>query len=179
MTRWSSDLGDDSSRSWWRKIIIVMVVGCSWSSVGSCESGKAKAAAISTHIGYNDTVVVANKNLELPWELDWKQRQIINDLSFTIIISDMHWSTKMLSLTASQSAVFLPAAPLSLCCLLFPISLDPLSDGHDISTTNERTSEAVVFARGGSPSLSLWAGSLEPPRKPHSPPPKIPSSDSD
>ena len=110
MTRWSSDLGDDSSRSWWRKIIIVMVVGCSWSSVGSCESGKAKAAAISTHIGYNDTVVVANKNLELPWELDWKQRQIINDLSFTIIISDMHWSTKMLSLTASQSAVFLPAA---------------------------------------------------------------------
>ena len=158
MTRWSSDLGDDSSRSWWRKIIIVMVVGCSWSSVGSCESGKAKAAAISTHIGYNDTVVVANKNLELPWELDWKQRQIINDLSFTIIISDMHWSTKMLSLTASQSAVFLPAAPLSLCCLLFPISLDPLSDGHDISTTNERTNErSSCFCQRRKP-LSLALG---------------------
>ena len=45
-------------------------------------------------------------------------------------MSDMQWSTKMLSLTASQSAVFLPAAS-AVCCLLFPISLDPLSDGHD------------------------------------------------
>ena len=44
----------DSSRSWWRKIIIVMVVAVRGWTLGSCESGKAKAGANTAQIGYFD-----------------------------------------------------------------------------------------------------------------------------
>ena len=43
VTRWSSDLGGDSSRSWWRKIIIVMVVG---QSLARVKVGKQKLGPI-------------------------------------------------------------------------------------------------------------------------------------